>query len=304
MINFNRGGSGLPQGQGYIRLRMQNNRLRDRLLLPLERYRSDALLVIFCVLFSTALVTPAFGQETDGLPDPRTLKGKVKDIVLKDNDGGVVRKAVYNYSLYGYVVMKPYFIKTIYDRNPDADYKKFPLGTYEIDIEKLPKIRVGDKIADEIMDLPLWVVNNEYGSDTITLRQMSAKQWMVLDVWDEYCTPCIKSMNHWEHFLKTHSDKLNFLGLYMSFYPHRVPIIVRKRGYLSTQIIGSSSSILAKSFLGDGSCLGPNIWIKDGVLFGIANANTLSDEEYLSILSGKMTEMPAHARFNQYWSQH
>lgn len=83
MSKFNWGGSGLPQGRGYIRLRMQS---KDRLLLPLGRYRSDdmkksityclwrkAFLIIFCVLFSTAAVIPVFGQEVGGVSKIRPL---------------------------------------------------------------------------------------------------------------------------------------------------------------------------------------------------------------------------------------
>ncbi|WP_164121884.1 MULTISPECIES: TlpA family protein disulfide reductase [Sphingobacterium] len=83
MINFNRGGRELPFGKGEQvnvltsyqdrsgRPIEQNNKYR--LLLPLGRYRSDVVFIVFCVLFSWSLVSPAYGQEAKGLNEVQSL---------------------------------------------------------------------------------------------------------------------------------------------------------------------------------------------------------------------------------------
>ncbi|MDR2282523.1 MAG: TlpA family protein disulfide reductase [Sphingobacterium sp.] len=47
---------------------------KDKLLLPLGRYRSDVLLMIFCVLCLGHLVSPAYGQEANGLNSIKPIR--------------------------------------------------------------------------------------------------------------------------------------------------------------------------------------------------------------------------------------
>ncbi len=63
----------MAAGQSRVRLRMQS---RDRLLLPLGRNRSDVyhIIIIFCVLFSGLLLSPAWAQEAQGLNKPNALQ--------------------------------------------------------------------------------------------------------------------------------------------------------------------------------------------------------------------------------------
>ncbi|MBL1407642.1 TlpA family protein disulfide reductase [Sphingobacterium faecale] len=106
MKNFNRAGRELPFGQRCVRPladervnilsrskfgteasyqdssdcpKERNNIYR--LLLPLGRYRSDVVFMIFCVLFSGFLGSPAYGQEAEGLNkvEPIIIGNKVPD---------------------------------------------------------------------------------------------------------------------------------------------------------------------------------------------------------------------------------
>ncbi|TDQ79232.1 SusC/RagA family TonB-linked outer membrane protein [Sphingobacterium yanglingense] len=98
MRQFFRGGRGLPFGKGEQvnvltsyqdrsgrPIEESKSRLRDRLLLPLGRYsrskfgtlRSDVLLIVFCVLFSSLLAPPALGQEAKGLTQT-LLRGEIR----------------------------------------------------------------------------------------------------------------------------------------------------------------------------------------------------------------------------------
>jgi hypothetical protein len=207
-------------------------------------------------------------------------------------------KRSYNYSLYDAVKVTPFVNQKQIERNPKADFIKFPMARYQIDTALVKKIAVGQLLAAEWLDLPLWVVNDEYGRDTLSLRQVSDKEWIILDIWSETCPPCITSMQHWEKRYIDHPDRFTLLGIYPSFYPHQAPYQARKKGFVSTQIIGASAALLMKAFLGEFNTLGPSVWIRSGRLFGISNANKLKEEDYLLLLSGKMNQIREYAQFN------
>ncbi len=85
MMNFNRGGRGLPFGQGNTCLTKQNrlSTMSPSGLLHFVRNdertvnRNDVLLIIFCVLCNWFLVSPALGQEAKGLSQI-VLRGEVR----------------------------------------------------------------------------------------------------------------------------------------------------------------------------------------------------------------------------------
>ncbi|ERJ61315.1 SusC/RagA family TonB-linked outer membrane protein [Sphingobacterium paucimobilis] len=79
-------GENCPKWQDYACSKMKNNSYR--LLLPLGRYRSDVVFMIFCVLFSWSLVTPAFGQEAKGL-----TQTVVRGVVSSYEDGKPIEGA-------------------------------------------------------------------------------------------------------------------------------------------------------------------------------------------------------------------
>ncbi|MFD2555066.1 SusC/RagA family TonB-linked outer membrane protein [Sphingobacterium tabacisoli] len=76
-------GENCPKWWDYSCSKMQNNRYR--LLLPLGRSRSDVVFMIFCVLCIGFLVSPAYGQEANGLIQ-FVLRGEVRSA----NDGQAI----------------------------------------------------------------------------------------------------------------------------------------------------------------------------------------------------------------------
>ncbi len=68
MINFNRGGRELSYGQRDVCLIKQNRLLRC------ARKDVSRALIIFCVLFSGLLASPAFGQEANGLNEVMPIR--------------------------------------------------------------------------------------------------------------------------------------------------------------------------------------------------------------------------------------
>lgn len=284
MKNFNWGGREMPFGQGYACLIKQNNRLRNRLLLSLGRYCIDVILTIFCVLFSGLLVSSAFGQEAKGPSKANSAQPRK-----------------YNYRLYDAVTNKPIiserYVNDALQRYPKADLVKFPMTEHLVDTTRLARIKVGELLPDEVLDLPLWVTNDAYGRDTITLRSEMDKEWLILDIWTENCPPCLKSLNILDRLAHEDDSNLVLMGVYTSWYTYKACIVTRKRGYRSVQILGPSMAVLKQLFLGSRTHLGPAIWIKDGRFFGVTNAAVLSEPEYRDILTGKITQIPAHAAY-------
>ncbi len=82
MKNFLRSGRGLPFGQGYVCLIKENKGRLLHFVRNDEMWRSDVVFMIFCVLFSGFLVSPAFGQDAEGLN--RIVSLKVGDVVPDD----------------------------------------------------------------------------------------------------------------------------------------------------------------------------------------------------------------------------
>ncbi|ERJ61159.1 TlpA family protein disulfide reductase [Sphingobacterium paucimobilis] len=241
-------------------------------------------MLIFCVLFSAAAVIPAFGQEADGL--------RIKPNRLVWN---------YNYTLYDAVIFRPFnherFYKGALEEYPKADLEKFEIGRYDVDTLKIKQIKIGDKIPDELWDLPLWIVNDYNGRDTTTLRQESDREWLIIDLWADFCGPCIKSMTAWESRFSDQNTNFTLLGNFDTNLTYRAVPSCRRFGYKSTQIIGKSAALLHHLFFWNDRRTGPTLWIKNGQLFGISNAGKLTETEYIDILSGKLAEIPSHAAY-------
>ena len=204
-------------------------------------------------------------------------------------------KPVHNYKLYEAVQVQNFVSQRELAKYPKSNFEKYPMGKYIVDFTKINQLQVGDMLSDEILDLPLWITNDDFGRDTLTLRTEMDKEWLILDFWTEWCGPCIKSMNKWEKRVEEQEYSLNLIGVYTDFYPHKAMVEARRKGYKSVQIIGESMAVLKALFLGEKTYLGPSVWIKNGRLFGVSDAEKMSDEEYREVLSGKIMTIPAHA---------
>lgn len=204
----------------------------------------------------------------------------------------------YDYTLYDAVERHPITLQRYFDwaleRYPKADLRKFPLSMWKVDTAKISRILVGQKLPDELLDMPLFITNDAYGRDTTTLRQEMDKEWLILDIWSHTCPPCIHSMNKWEGFLKEPSANFCLLGLFGA-YSYQASFETRRKGYQSAQIVGLASSLLIRMFLGPKATLGPSIWIRDGKLFGISNAMALRDQDYIKLFNGELEAIPDYA---------
>ncbi|MDR2281813.1 MAG: hypothetical protein LBE37_01315, partial [Sphingobacterium sp.] len=255
------------------------------------------LMTLLCVLFSSLVGVQAVAQVQSG----SSLVGVVSSAVDGRTIGGTGAQGShrpYDFSLYGAVevrlLTRTQQVEGEKRRYPKVDFNKFPIEIFKVDADRIPKLQVGQLLPDAVLDMPLRVVNDVYGRDTVTLRSCMDRRWIILDIWSESCIPCLASMNHWEELSKT-DQSFTLLGVYHSFYTHRAMPETRKKDYRSTQIIGPATAILSRLFLQAKGRLGPTVWIKDGRFFGVSEANTLRDEDYRLLLDGKLNAIPEYA---------
>lgn len=174
--------------------------------------------------------------------------------------------------------------------NPDADLIKYPLFEYNIKMDRISPLKIGQKVPDDIMDLPIRIVNDIYGRDSITLRELSADKMLVLDFWATWCPPCLASMDKWKQLQPKYRDHVQSVGLMLD-YDYKAELTTRKKGWTSPQLIGPEVYLL-NAYLCGIPVTGPSAWINDGTLVGITDA-TIDIEPILEkIVADKITTVP------------
>ena len=173
---------------------------------------------------------------------------------------------------------------------PYVDFNRFPFYIYNVDTTKIGYILKGEAIPDRILDLPLRMLNMPDGRTTTTLRELSNKEFLVLDLWAEYCAPCIKSMDKWEALYPKIKDKMQVVGV-VNDAEYKGVVKVHERNWTRPQIIGPMAPILARYFTLYGG-VGPSIWIKNGKLFGRTSSKPVDPDYIFQILEGKLDHIP------------
>lgn len=173
---------------------------------------------------------------------------------------------------------------------PYIDFNRYAFYIYNVDTTKIGYIRKGETIPDRILDMPLRMVNMPDGRTTTTLRELSNKEFLVLDLWAEYCAPCIKSMDKWEALYPKIKNKIQVVGI-VNDAEYKAVVKVHERNWTRPQIIGPTAPILARYFTRYGG-VGPSIWIKDGKLFGRTSSKPVSPDYIFQILEGRLDHIP------------
>lgn len=284
MNNFLRSGRGM--------LFFENQFLSNPLTI-----RTLSLTIIFCVLFSIPDLLGArayvqFPQCRDKGFITYVSDGQLFDFYQKADTS---KRNVLNLDRAIKVRHNKSLQESVARRRPDYDSVRFPVLEYEIDRLNLGYMNVGESIPDEILDMPLWIVNDSLGRDITTLRELSTTEYLVLDTWANMCAPCIVSMNRWEDRKQEIKEKITVVGVHMG-YDYQAIEEVKKRGWSSAQITGKESYILSRYLCGD-YVMGPSAWIKDGRLFGVSNSGNYDIDFVGQLLRDEIQEIPDYARF-------
>lgn len=185
---------------------------------------------------------------------------------------------------------KKYSDARLREKYPYVNFNRYHFYIYNVDTTKIGYIRKGEIIPDRILDLPLRMLNMPDGKTTTTLRELSNKEFLVLDLWAEYCAPCIKSMDKWEALYPKIKDKIQVVGV-VNDAEYKGIVKLHERNWTRPQIIGPMAPILARYFTRYGG-VGPSIWIKDGKLFGRTSSKPVDPDYIFQLLEGKLDHIP------------
>lgn len=174
--------------------------------------------------------------------------------------------------------------------NPDADLAKYPLFEHRAILDKVPPIKIGQKVTEDIMDLPIRIAGDRYGRDSVTLRELSEGRMLVLDFWATWCAPCLASMDKWKELQPKYGQHVQSVGLMLD-YDYKAELTARKKGWTSPQLIGPEVYLLNAYFCGT-PVTGPSVWIRNGSLVGITDAKANIEPILEKMVAGEITAVP------------
>lgn len=209
-------------------------------------------------------------------------------------------------SLGGHIVEKastkvdiPYFVTSEYvDRlrgqvlhfDPTANLEKYPLFEYHVIMDRISPLKIGQNVPNEVLDLPIRIVNDLGGKDSVTLHDLSKDKILVLDFWATWCAPCLASMHKWKELLPIYKDQIAVAGLMLD-YDYKAELTIRKREWNMPQLIGPEVYLLNAYFCGT-PVTGPSVWIRNGVLIGITDATANVENILKRMISGEISAIP------------
>jgi thiol-disulfide isomerase/thioredoxin len=148
-------------------------------------------------------------------------------------------------------------------------------------------LKVGDKIPDELWELPLQVVNHPEGRDTIRLGEYKDKL-IILDFWATWCGACIKKFPQIGEYQSVFGDKLHFIGatsdekLRVSTFIDRHRAI-DKSSFVPLTVV--AADILQKYF--PYQAVPQYVWIdKKGVVIAITDDSDITEVNISKFISG------------------
>ncbi len=178
-----------------------------------------------------------------------------------------------------------YFVDIIDKRNkseeqlmyyPDANLKKYPVFQYHAKQDRITPLKAGNVIPDEIWDLPIRIVNDIQGRDSVTLRELAGEKILVLDFWAKWCSPCLKSMDKWKDLQPKYKDKVQVAGLMLD-WDFKAELMISKMGWNMPQLIGPEVYLLNYYFCGT-PVTGPSVWINKNRFIGLADTRADSEK--------------------------
>lgn len=174
----------------------------------------------------------------------------------------------------------------------EYDYERFPLvKTFIVEDHEFTPLKIGDKIPEQLWDMPLWVVNQSDGKDTIKLRDYEKEKLIVLDFWATWCSPCVQSMDTWNEYLKELKGEVAFFGVLVFDQSYKALPFTEWKGWDTPTVIAQSAHILNRFFFHKyvNSRLA---WIKEGKLLAITNIKGYDLDLVKKLLANEIVILP------------
>jgi len=184
--------------------------------------------------------------------------------------------------------------QTILYFHPDADIKKYPLFVYKPNVEKINPISNESKIPDDILDLPIRIVNDTQGRDSITIRELSKDKILVLDFWARWCSPCIKAMDKWEDLQPEYDKQVLAVGMMLD-WDFMAELMIKEKGWSMPQLVGPEVWLLNAYFCGR-SVTGPSAWVRNNVFIGIPDTKADTKRLLDRLIAGDISTIPQELR--------
>lgn len=148
-------------------------------------------------------------------------------------------------------------------------------------------LKIGDKIPDELWNLPLQVVNHSDGKETITLSEYNDKL-IILDFWATWCGSCISNFPKLNTFQNNHNGQVK---VFLVNTKSTKDTFEKVKKFLSnrTEIINLASvvedTLLTKLF--PHRSIPHYVWVKEGRLLAISHAEDLTSQNIKNAFIGK-----------------
>jgi thiol-disulfide isomerase/thioredoxin len=175
---------------------------------------------------------------------------------------------------YGAVIVSGIIPK--YDTKQSADTNKY----------KIKPLNVGDKVPDQLWNMPLQVVNHPQGKKTITLNDYKGKL-VILDFWATWCGSCIASM-----------PKMN--EIQNTFKMASQVLLVTKEDNIKVSRFFDRHSFKLMSVLGDKilNRMFPHLSIphyaiinSDGIIAAITSSDQITNDNISKLIEGLMPQI-------------
>ncbi|WP_104382922.1 TlpA disulfide reductase family protein [Sphingobacterium sp. HMA12] len=77
----------------------------------------------------------------------------------------------------------------------------------------IKSLKVGDSIPTDLWNLPLTVINDHKGNNTIKLSNFKSKKLIIIDFWATWCAPCIKMLPKLEGYRSIYGQDIAILAV-------------------------------------------------------------------------------------------
>jgi thiol-disulfide isomerase/thioredoxin len=155
----------------------------------------------------------------------------------------------------------------------------------EKDTSHIQKLTIGDKLPESLWTMPLEVVNHPEGRNSISLNEYRGKRLIVLDIWSTYCSPCIRTITHWEKQMSAMGHDLVYLTV-LTDYKHKAKSFLQAREWQAPCLVGDDVWKLHAHFF-DRLNLGALILILDGRIYAIPKDKALMPSDIQKILKAE-----------------